>query len=154
MTVGVCAAAEPASSRTAAERVERMAEGMFRVYRIGLTSEPTGVKLFKVIPAQALDISTSFKLFVVSAEWNACTVMGQGSPPQGCREEFFGIHLSLGLAVASHRAPRAVLALSTLLDGLPWHKSCLGANVESEATQTESLLFGRRLRYRCSRWVG
>lgn len=78
-----------------------MAEGMFRVYRICLTSEPTGVELFEVIPAQALDISASFKLFVVSADWNGCTVMGQGSPPQGCREEIFGIHLSLGLAFAS-----------------------------------------------------
>ena len=74
--------------------------------------------------------------------------------PTRMPRRIFGIHLSLGLAVASHGAPRAVLALSTLLDRLPWHKSCLGANVESEATQTESLLFGRRLRYRCSRWVG
>jgi hypothetical protein len=44
VTVGVCASTEGASSkRAAAERAERMAEGMLRVYRICPRSEPTGV---------------------------------------------------------------------------------------------------------------
>jgi hypothetical protein len=51
VTVGVCAITEPASSRTAAERAERMVEDMFKVYRIYQASEPTGVKLYKNIPA-------------------------------------------------------------------------------------------------------
>jgi hypothetical protein len=57
---------------------------------------------------------------------------GVRQPPQGSRAEILGIHLSLGLAVPSQWVPQAILALSTVLDGFPWHKSCLGANVESD----------------------
>jgi hypothetical protein len=69
---------------------------------------------------------------------------GARQPPQGSREEFVGIHLS---AVPSQKEPRTLLALSTLLDDLPWHKSCLGANTELEARDSESLLLRRRLHY-------
>jgi hypothetical protein len=80
VTVEVCAITEPAKSRTAAERAERMVEDIFKAYWIIQASEPTDVKLYRIYRRSALDIPTSFKLFLVSAERNECTVMGQNNP--------------------------------------------------------------------------